>query len=194
MNLSFRAGLRFIRGMREPVANAVVQARNERPFAGIADLTRRVPQLRKRELQNLAVAGALNAIDLKQQMHRRSAFWQVEKFVQYAGPLLADIPDYDPTCPLVPMDIVEKLAADHHITGFTVGKHALAYQRDKLQQRGVMTLRDAKARNGRARIRIAGEVVTRQRPQPVKGIVFMTLHDENRILRCGGDATGVRTL
>lgn len=60
------------------------------------------------------------------------------KFVQYAGPLLADILDYDPTCPLVPMDIVEKLASDHHITGFTVGKHALAYQRDKLQQRGVV--------------------------------------------------------
>jgi error-prone DNA polymerase len=76
--LVVRAGLRFIRDMREPVANAVVQARNERPFAGIADLTQRVPQLRKRELQDLAVAGALNAIDLKQRMHWRSAFWQVE--------------------------------------------------------------------------------------------------------------------
>ena len=42
----------------------------------------------------------------------------------------------------------------------------------------MITLRDAKARKGRARVRIAGEVVARQRPQPAKGIVFMTLHDE----------------
>ena len=49
------------------------------------------------------------------------------------------------------MDIVEKLAADC-ITGFTVGKRPLAYQPEKLQQRGVMTLRDAKARKGGARV------------------------------------------
>jgi error-prone DNA polymerase len=176
--LVVRAGLRFIRGMREPVANAIVQARNERPFSGIADLTRRVPQLRKLELQNLAAVGALNEIDPRNQLHRRSALWQVSKFLQYTGPLLADIPDYDPTCPLLPMDIVEKLAADYHITGFTVGKHPLAYQRAELQKRNVMTLRDAKARSGGASVRIAGEIVARQRPQPAKGIVFMTLHDE----------------
>jgi error-prone DNA polymerase len=146
--LVVRAGLRFIRGLREPVADVIVQARNERPFSGIADLTRRVPQLRKLELQNLAAGSVLNAIDPKNQLHRRSALWQVSKFVQHAGPLLADIPDYDPTCPLLPMDIAEKLTADYHITGFTVGKHPLAYQRDELQQRKVLTLRDAKARNG----------------------------------------------
>jgi error-prone DNA polymerase len=176
--LVVRAGLRFIQSMRQPAAHAIVQARSEAPFRGIADLARRVPQLRKPELKNLATAGALNAIDPKNQMHRRSALWQVSKFVQHAGPLLAAIPDDNPDCPLPPMDTAEKLLADYHITGFTVGKHPLAYQRAELQRREVLPLREAKARAAGARVRIAGEIVARQRPGPAKGIIFMTLHDE----------------
>src|SRR5260370_41624029 len=76
------------------------------------------------------------------------------------------------------MNIEQKLMADYHIAGFSVGKHPLAYKRAELQQNRVLSLREAKACKAGQTVRIAGEVVARQRPGPAKGIIFMTLHDE----------------
>jgi error-prone DNA polymerase len=61
-DLSVRLGLRYVRGLREETARALLAARAEQPFASIADLARRVPELSKRELQTLADIGALNSL------------------------------------------------------------------------------------------------------------------------------------
>src|SRR5258708_14336560 len=76
------------------------------------------------------------------------------------------------------MNIEQRLMADYHIASFSVGKHPLAYKRAELQQNRVLSLREAKACKAGQTVRIAGEVVARQRPGPAKGIIFMTLHDE----------------
>jgi error-prone DNA polymerase len=55
-----RLGFRYVRGMREEAARALVEERSRAPFESIADLARRVPQLRKNELVTLADIGALN--------------------------------------------------------------------------------------------------------------------------------------
>src|SRR5580658_5182697 len=59
---ALRLGLRYVRGLREEAAQALVRERMLAPFASIHDLTRRVPQLRKDELNTLAEIGALNAV------------------------------------------------------------------------------------------------------------------------------------
>ena len=58
-----RVGMRYVRGMRESVARAIVKARARAPFTSIDDLTRRVPELQKRELIVLAEIGALNFLN-----------------------------------------------------------------------------------------------------------------------------------
>ena len=84
-------------------------------------------------------------------------------------------------CPLKPMTEAERLVADYAGTGLTVGRHPMALRRDELATRAVMRAIDLRtARQGR-RIRVAGMVITRQRPGTAKGFVFLTLEDETGI-------------
>ena len=57
----------------------------------------------------------------------------------------------------------------------------MALRRDDLVMRGVLRAIDLHtARHGR-RVRVAGMVITRQRPGTAKGFVFLTLEDETGI-------------
>ena len=89
--------------------------------------------------------------------------------------------DAEAECPLRPMTEAERLVADYAGTGLTVGRHPMALRRDELAMRGVLRASDLRtARQGR-RVRIAGMVITRQRPGTAKGFVFLTLEDETGI-------------
>src|SRR5205823_581832 len=55
---SVRLGLRYVKGLREATARALVQAREARPFASVHDLALRAA-LARDELETLAVIGAL---------------------------------------------------------------------------------------------------------------------------------------
>jgi error-prone DNA polymerase len=75
----------------------------------------------------------------------------------------------------------ERLVADYAGTGLTLGRHPMALRRDELAMRGVLRAGDLRtARQGR-RVRVAGMVITRQRPGTAKGFVFLTLEDETGI-------------
>ena len=79
------------------------------------------------------------------------------------------------------MDEHERLHADYAGMGLTIGPHPMSLRRQELAQRGVMRASDLpQARDGR-RVRVAGMVITRQRPGTAKGFVFLTLEDETGI-------------
>jgi error-prone DNA polymerase len=61
-DFAVRLGLRYVKGLREQAARALVRERERQPFASIDDLARRVPELRKNELVALAEVGALNSV------------------------------------------------------------------------------------------------------------------------------------
>jgi len=83
--------------------------------------------------------------------------------------------------PLKPMTEAERLVADYEGTGLTIGRHPMALRRDELATRGVLRACDLRtARQGR-RVRVAGMVITRQRPGTAKGFVFLTLEDETGV-------------
>ena len=85
------------------------------------------------------------------------------------------------SCPLKPMTEAERLVTDYAGTGLTLGRHPLALRREALAMRGVLRACDLRsARQGR-RVRVAGMVITRQRPGTAKGFVFLTLEDETGI-------------
>ena len=91
------------------------------------------------------------------------------------------IPDPDSHSPLRPMTPPERLMADYAGTSLTIGPHPLALRRAELALRGVLRASDLpRARHGR-RVRVAGAVITRQRPGTAKGFVFLTLEDETGI-------------
>jgi error-prone DNA polymerase len=84
-------------------------------------------------------------------------------------------------CPLKPMTESERLVADYGGTGLTIGRHPMALRRDELAMRGVLRAIELhSARQGRV-VRVAGMVITRQRPGTAKGFVFLTLEDETGV-------------
>jgi len=54
--------MRYVRGLRQEAAQALMDERKRGLFVSIENLVERVPQLRKNELQTLAEIGALNSI------------------------------------------------------------------------------------------------------------------------------------
>jgi error-prone DNA polymerase len=84
-------------------------------------------------------------------------------------------------CPLPPMSPTERIVADYAGTGLTIGPHPMAMRRREMSLRGALRACDlAGQRHGR-RVRVAGAVITRQRPGTAKGFVFLTLEDETGI-------------
>jgi error-prone DNA polymerase len=89
--------------------------------------------------------------------------------------------DFESPSPLLPMTPEERLVADFHSTGLTVGPHPTAYRRaelDALRVKPASAL--ARLSNG-SRVRVAGAAIVRQRPGTAKGFVFLSLEDETGI-------------
>jgi error-prone DNA polymerase len=203
---ALRLGLKYVRGLRETAAQALIRERSLASFVSIHDLTRRVPELRKDELTTLAEIGALNfvgnpefsivncrlsnhngffnqqsKINNQKFLHRRDALWQIERAVHRSGPLLEELPEPDSTSPLHLMTHEERLVADFHGTGLTVGPHPMSYRRRHMQQLGIRRASELKSMPSGQRLRIGGCVITRQRPGTAKGFFFLSLEDETGV-------------
>ncbi len=114
-------------------------------------------------------------------LHRRDALWQVERAVRGSGPLLDHLPELDSPSPLRPMNHEERLVADFHGTGMTVGPHPMSYRRDWLKAMGIRRAIELRDLPSGKRLRIGGCVITRQRPGTAKGFVFLSLEDETGV-------------
>jgi error-prone DNA polymerase len=77
---ALRLGLGYARGLREEAGQALVRQRSITPFVSIHDLVRRVPELRKDELNTLAEIGALNSVLNSPQRHRDRNEFQIGDF------------------------------------------------------------------------------------------------------------------
>ena len=205
---ALRLGLNYARGLARSVAEAMLAARARQPFASIQDLALRVPELRRSDLALLAKIGALNS--LGEVAHRRDALWQVEYAGRPVGPLLdtfaeealdESTPEHDArpedVCeksspqnaarrkktqsPLRQMTLEERLVADFAGTGVTVGRHPMAFHRERLRGMDIRTAAELATLRNRLMVRVAGAVIARQRPGTAKGFVFLSLEDETGI-------------
>jgi len=139
------------------------------------------PQIRMGQELTINSSSVSHRLRGEKRLHRRDALWQVERAVRRSGPLLEQQSEPDSASPLQPMNHEERLVADFHGTGLTVGPHPMAYRREWLNAMGIrraIELRDLPT--GR-RLRIGGCVITRQRPGTAKGFVFISLEDETGV-------------
>ena len=73
----------------------------------------------------------------------------------------------------------EEVVADYALIGLTLGRHPLSLVRKQLAARRCLSSADlAKLPHGR-RVRFAGLVRMRQRPETASGVTFVTLEDEH---------------
>ena len=170
---AIRLGFRQVRGLSETVANAIVGARAQRPFADIADLCRRA-RLDDRTRTALAEAGALDGLA----GHRNAARWQVAG-VEGAAPLRELGSPREDAVVLPAPTTDEDVQSDYRATGLTLGAHPLSLLRERLRSRRVLDSRQLLALpHGRGAF-AAGLVTQRQRPATAKGTIFVTLEDEH---------------
>jgi error-prone DNA polymerase len=175
-----RLGLNYVKGLRAAAAEAIVAARVRGPFRSVQDLVDRVPMLRKDELRVLAAAGALNAL-LGENGHRRAALWEAVRAARPAGELYREEAHAGEPAPLAPMAAEERLVADFETTHLTIGPHPFRFCRRELEDLGVRRAAELRHLADGTRVRVAGCVITRQRPGTAKGFVFLSLEDETGI-------------
>ncbi|MFO1504357.1 MAG: error-prone DNA polymerase [Steroidobacteraceae bacterium] len=170
---ALRLGLRCIRSLSEAARQRIVSARQKAPFDSFNDLGDRA-QLSRHDMEALAAAGALAGFD----EHRHLAFWRVAGYL----PPLPAAPDVtrEGMQPLLrPPTEAEDMLADYRALGFTLGRHPLAMLRDRLAARRVLSAGQLQDEVDGAAVRVAGLVITRQRPQTAKEVTFVTLEDES---------------
>jgi error-prone DNA polymerase len=84
-----------------------------------------------------------------------------------------------PESPLAPMTLPERVKADYETMNLTTGPHPMKLLRGSLPN--IWRASDlAQAQHG-ATVRIAGNVICRQRPGTAKGFVFISLEDESGV-------------
>ena len=178
-----RMGLNYVKGLRASTAQDIAAARVACPFLSLRDLVKRVPQLEKDEIAALAELGALNALPkIESDRHRRGAMWQAELALRPVPEMLEPVADETAASPLLSMTPPQRTCSDFKNSGLTIGAHPMAYHREMLRNRGMFDAATAKRQRNGFVIKVAGSVITRQRPGTAKGFVFLSLEDETGVV------------
>ncbi|MDZ7768482.1 MAG: error-prone DNA polymerase [Woeseiaceae bacterium] len=168
---ALRLGLRQIRGMSRAAAERLLAARATGRFNSVQHLAAQ-SGLNRGELGALAAAGAMQSLD----GHRHQVRWAVAG-VEAPLSLITGAPvEAAPMLrrPTEGQDIV----ADYRSLGLTLRRHPVALLRERLSAGGYCTARSLPDRAGGQPVRVAGLVITKQRPGTASGVTFVTLEDE----------------
>jgi error-prone DNA polymerase len=174
---ALRLGLEQVHGLGEAAGLRIEAARRDGPFRLPRDLTQRA-ELDRESLLHLARAGALSSLGLD----RRRAVWEALAPQDRVGrrPLLDGLDDDadDDATLLPPTTRQEEVIADYKTGGLSLDAHPLEFERGWLESLGVAPINEAVAAPEGRRVKIAGIVLTRQRPATAKGLFFLTIEDE----------------
>ena len=134
-------------------------------------------RLSKEEWRTLAEIGAFHALG----MHRRAALWAVEELYREDDLFSAAVTKRPAAQPLAAArdGCFRAHPADYAGTSVVLGKHPMALLRARVPD-AWRAVDLARAADG-LRVRIAGNVICRQRPGTAKGVVFISLEDETGI-------------
>ena len=178
-----RLGFNYVKGLSKFAGQKIEAERKRQPFRSLRDVVCRVPELQKDEISALAELGALNGLPKhKSDRHRRGALWQSELALQPVGELLEPAAEETVPAPLAPMTPGQRTYADFSNSGLSIGKHPMAFHRERMREMGIFSARDAKAQRDGFLVTVAGCVITRQRPGTAKGFVFLSIEDETGII------------
>jgi len=180
--VALRLGLRQIDGLPEHAAARLVAARENGPFADVADLQTRAG-LSPAVIERLAAADAFTSLGLS----RRQALWDARSLIAAPDlPLFAHANSRDQGAEMVPtwlpkMPLSEEVVADYQTQRLSLKAHPMAFLRAQLGERGFLRCGDLAAAKERGMVHVAGVVLIRQRPGSAKGVVFITIEDETGV-------------
>jgi error-prone DNA polymerase len=188
-----RLGLRLVGGAPEEIARAIVAARGPGYPDVFSVWTRSGAPAGV--LERFANADAFRSMGLD----RRAALWAVKGLAGGAlqagpkratsslSPILtrAETGDLfaEPCVDLPATSLGEHVVEDYAAIGLSLKAHPVAFFREALARRGVLTsAAHWDERLAGRRVTVAGLVLVRQRPGTAKGVIFLTLEDETGIV------------
>jgi error-prone DNA polymerase len=170
---ALRLGLRQVKGLSGDAGAQIVRQRAAGSFERIQQLVERT-RLNRRELGALAAAGALKSIA----GHRHKVRW-VASGVEEPMPLMPSMDRFEATPMLKKPTEGQDIVADYQSLGLTLERHPMALIRPRLEARRYVAADGLKDLASGQRIRVAGLVITKQRPGTASGVTFVTLEDES---------------
>ncbi|MBK9053438.1 MAG: DNA polymerase III subunit alpha [Chloroflexi bacterium] len=168
---AIRIGLSYVKGLGETVAEQVINERQQRPFADLADFRGRVA-LGRELMENLILSGAMD----RWGRDRRQLLWQ-------AGIRQSGVGELALTYPQKPVDLpvlspLQELGWEQMVTGVSPANQVMAFYRAELTRRGFQDSQTLTQCVPGQRVKVAGLVVVHQAPPTAKGFHFITLEDE----------------
>jgi error-prone DNA polymerase len=179
-HLAVRLGFKMIKGMREADAARIVGARYT-DFEDPRDLQLR-SRVEERAVQCLVDADAFGSCALD----RRRGGWQAAALKNRPLPLFEAAEragvssEGDREEPFSPpaMSRGREVVEDYGAFGLSLKDHPLAFLRSALRRKNCVTSEESYGFRHRTVVRLAGIVLSRQRPGSAKGVMFLTLEDE----------------
>jgi error-prone DNA polymerase len=176
---AIRLGMRLASGMPEADARRIRAAvLDHGPFRTIESLWR-ASGASVRGIRALARADAFGSMGLD----RQAALWQTRTLRDDRLPLFEAVDATDDTAlDLLPQTPPGRAVIhDYDALGLSLKAHPVAFIRDDLSARGVLSasdLRDERGCPSKRKVRVAGMVLCRQRPATASGVTFITIEDE----------------
>ena len=168
-----RMGLRYVKSLSEERDwRRIAAARAERPFASLADFSRRT-RLDDRVLRRLAEAGAFAPFEGR----RRAALWEAQGLGTASETPLPVTPD-EPLPDFDPLSDFQTIDWDYRFSAHSTRGHPLAPLREALAAQKLPDAHTVAGMPDGREVRYAGLVICRQRPGTASGVTFMTLEDE----------------
>jgi len=169
---ALRLGLCLVKGLSAEGARRLVQARQASAFVHAQDMAERAA-LDRGDLRALAAADALHGLSGS----RRHGYWQVTG-VEPPTALFRQWRIAEGRPMLNPSSEAEDIAADYNSLGLSLRRHPLALLRQRFEQARMRTAEQLWSLPDETWVRIAGLVITKQRPGSASGVTFVTLEDE----------------
>ncbi|MGV0325807.1 error-prone DNA polymerase [Corynebacterium confusum] len=171
--VAIRLGLGLVKGLGDKAAERVEA---NAPYTDIPDLSRRAG-LKVAQVEALAEAGALDCLGLS----RRQALWQAGVAATERVGMLPGMSAI--SAPALPgMSSFELLAQDIAATGVSHDRQPMSAVRGALDAAGILRARDLAAVPDGTRVRLAGIITHRQRPQTAAGLIFLGMEDETGLM------------
>ena len=176
-SVALRLGLRYVRNLGDVDITRIEAARIVAgPFGSPEDFAQRTG-LSVGAHEGLAASGALSSLGLG----KRDGMW-ASGALSDLGPGRLALEDRSSSPKLQEMDGTDHMQADLWSTGISV-LHPVSFIREQLSGDGVISIADAlRLRLSNTRIKVAGVVTHRQRPETANGVRFINLEDETGIM------------
>jgi error-prone DNA polymerase len=185
-SFAVRLGLRMVRGLANKDAAAIIAFRADEPFSSIDDLWRRAGVPVSSLVEIAEADGMRESLGLA----RREALWAIKALRDEPLELFAAAAErerrtvaeiVEPEVELSPMTAGSEVVEDYRHMGLTLRAHPVAFLREELAAKRIVTCADAmSARDGKW-LTAAGIVLVRQKPGSAKGVMFITIEDESGV-------------